>query len=50
MKRIRQESPPSFTDYRKYQPFLRADFAYQCAYCESREPELGGEKRTHIDR
>ena len=49
MKRIRQESPPSFSDYRKYKPFLRTDFDYQCAYCESREPELGGEKRTHID-
>ncbi len=49
MKQIRKESPPSFSDYRKYKPFLRQDFDYKCAYCDSTEPEIGGKNRTHID-
>ncbi len=37
------------TTYRIYKPKLRAEFSYQCAYCQTREPEVGGCKSFHID-
>lgn len=36
-------------DYKKYKPALREEFAYACAYCQTREPELGGSQSFHID-
>ncbi|HDV6632356.1 TPA: HNH endonuclease [Legionella pneumophila] len=36
-------------DYKKYKPKLREEFSYACAYCETRETELGGSQSFHID-
>jgi uncharacterized protein (TIGR02646 family) len=30
-------SPPQFSNYRRYRPYLRADFHKRCAYCEMTE-------------
>src|SRR5438105_4866698 len=35
--------------YRAYKPRLRIEFSHRCAYCETREPEIGGSKSFHID-
>lgn len=35
--------------YLVYKPKLRIEFSHKCAYCEIREPELGGAKSFHID-
>jgi len=35
--------------YRVYKPKLRVEFSHRCAYCETREPEIGGSKSFHID-
>jgi len=29
----RHQSPPSFSDYRRYKPYLQAEFERQCVYC-----------------
>jgi hypothetical protein len=29
----RRQSPPSFSDYRRYKPYLQTEFARQCVYC-----------------
>lgn len=36
-------------DYKKYKPKLREEFSFACAYCETREAELGGSQSFHID-
>lgn len=36
-KHIRIEKPPNFSSYRKYKPFLRKEFNYQCVYCNRNE-------------
>lgn len=36
-------------DYKKYKPKLREEFSFSCAYCETREAELGGSQSFHID-
>ena len=36
-------------EYQTYKPKLRIEFSHRCAYCETREPELGGSKSFHID-
>jgi hypothetical protein len=45
----RSQSPPKFTDYKKYLPFLRIDFRRMCAYCERPELAVGGEESFQID-
>lgn len=35
--------------YKSYKPRLRVEFLYRCAYCETREPEIGGSESYHID-
>jgi hypothetical protein len=45
----RHETPPKYSDYRKYKPFLRKDFERRCAYCERTESSLGGEEQFEID-
>lgn len=35
--------------YKKYKPQLREEFSHACAYCETRETEIGGSKSFHID-
>lgn len=47
--RIRVQCPQQFTDYRKYKSYLRIEFDYCCAYCNVREPEIGGSQSFHID-
>jgi hypothetical protein len=37
------------TAYQAYKPQLRKEFLFRCAYCETREPELGGSQSFHID-
>lgn len=37
------------SDYKKYKSKLREEFSFACAYCETREPELGGAQSFHID-
>ncbi|MFO9416553.1 HNH endonuclease [Legionella pneumophila serogroup 1] len=36
-------------NYRKHKPQLRVEFNFQCPYCHTREPEIGGAKSFHID-
>jgi hypothetical protein len=48
-RKQRTQKPPSYSNYRAYKKFLRIEFDYRCAYCEVREPELGGAKSFHID-
>jgi hypothetical protein len=45
----RRESPPEFSDYRLYKPFLRKDFLARCAYCERTEHYLGGEEAFEVE-
>jgi len=45
----RQQTPPSYSDPKKYLPFLRYDFQRQCAYCERTESFLGGEDHFEVD-
>lgn len=47
--KVRTQSPPKFSDYRKYKPFLRMEFEHSCTYCDIREPELGGSQSFCID-
>jgi hypothetical protein len=35
--------------YRAYKDKLRIEFLHRCAYCETREPEIGGSQSFHID-
>ena len=39
----------SFSDYRRYRPFLRQDFQFRCAYCLRHEFFVGGEAGCVID-
>lgn len=45
----RRETPPNFSNYQNYKPFLRADFLAQCAYCERNEHYLGGEEAFEVE-
>jgi hypothetical protein len=45
----RRETPPSYTDPRKYTPYLRKDFIFQCAYCERTESYFGGQEAFEVD-
>jgi HNH endonuclease len=45
----RRESPPYFSDYRKYKAFLQRDFLQRCAYCERTEDYLGGEDAFEVE-
>src|ERR1035438_3056391 len=45
----RSQNRPSFTDYAKYLPWLRADFLYRCAYCERTEFYMRGQEQFEID-
>lgn len=45
----RQESPATFNNHRKYRPFLRKDFRFQCAYCERTEAFLGGQEAFDVE-
>jgi hypothetical protein len=46
---IRRETPPQYSDHKKFKPFLRRDFRLQCAFCERTEEYLGGEEQFEID-
>ena len=46
---IRRETPPYYSDHRKYKPFLRKDFQFQCAFCERTEAYLGGAEEFEVD-
>lgn len=46
---VRKESPPAYSDHRKYVPSLRRDFRFRCAYCERTEEYLGGEEAFEVD-
>ena len=46
---LRTEKPPRYFDYRRYKPYLRRDFQYQCAYCTIHEAEFGGHYNFQID-
>jgi len=45
----RRETPPSYPDFRKYTPYLRRDFIFQCAYCERTESYFGGQEAFEVD-
>jgi hypothetical protein len=45
----RRESPPVFSNYSDYRPFLRRDFLVRCAYCERTEEYLGGEEAFEVE-
>jgi hypothetical protein len=49
MRFIRSDNVAAFTDYRKYRPYLRADFLERCSYCERPESSVGGEAHCEID-
>jgi len=46
---VRSEKTPRYSDYRRYKPYLRRDFIYQCAYCRIHEAEFGGHHNFQID-
>lgn len=35
VRHVRTESPPEFTDYRKFKPFLLTEFGGRCVYCRA---------------
>src|SRR5438046_10063289 len=47
----RRSNPPSYTDFQRYKPLLRADFSYRCAYCLLHEGDelAGGFHHFQID-
>ncbi len=40
-KHNRRESPPQFSDYQRYRPYLQRDFARICAYCRHPDTLFG---------
>jgi len=46
---VRTETPPRYSDYRRYKPHLRRDVQYWCAYCTIHEAEFGGHFNFHVD-
>ena len=36
-RHTRIQTPPDYTDYRKYKPYLRDEFAGRCVYCRAHE-------------
>ncbi len=45
----RKQTPPDFSDYRKYKPYLRLDFVHRCAYCTIHEYDWGSSINFDID-
>lgn len=45
----RLQTPPLYSNYKLYNEFLRLEFNYSCAYCNTCEPEIGGSQSFHID-
>src|SRR4051794_29805210 len=45
----RDPAPGPYTDYKKYKPFLREDFWYQCAYCNISEGYRKGTEVFGVD-
>lgn len=45
----RQADVPIYSNYKKYRPYLRADFRKRCAYCERPGKALGGTGHCEID-
>ena len=44
-----RNTPKLKTEYQQHKPTLRKQFSYRCAYCETRESELGGSRSFGID-
>ncbi len=34
-RHVRTQAPPHYSNYRRYKPYLRAEFAYKCVYCRT---------------
>ena len=45
----RRKPYPSYTDYTKYKPHLRRDFAYSCVYCTIHENEWIGLRHFTVE-
>jgi len=45
----RKQTPPKKTKYQDYKEFLRKDFLYRCAYCNTHEAHFGGLRNFHVD-
>jgi hypothetical protein len=45
----RKQTPPQFTQYPKYKPYLQADFLRCCAYCEMSEAYRNGTDAFGVD-
>jgi len=45
----RQINIPTYSNYKKYKPYLRVDFRRLCAYCERPEKAVGGAGHCEID-
>jgi len=48
-KVVRRQTPPPFSRYQDYKPFLRLDFLHRCSYCGVREASWGGQTHFHVD-
>jgi len=46
---VRRHGPGGWTDYQKYRPWLRDEFAFRCVYCLDREVWRDMRERLHID-
>jgi len=50
MLKVRRNRPSEiFVDYRRYKPYLRRDFEYQCIFCTIHEVEWGGYLHFHVE-
>lgn len=47
---IKRNTPSKqYSNYTSYKQLLRIEFNHSCAYCNTKESELGGSKSFHID-
>jgi hypothetical protein len=46
---VRRHGPSGWSDYQKYRPWLRDEFAFRCVYCLEREVWRDMRQKMHID-
>jgi uncharacterized protein (TIGR02646 family) len=46
---VRRQTPPVLSNYKKYKPYLRSDFARRCAYCHIPELRYGPPRNFTVD-
>lgn len=48
-KKLRSQTPPKFTNYKHYKPFLRVELDHSCCWCDTYESETGGARDFHVE-